>query len=553
MAAVDWFLIWSSARPMVKIFFNMGTFQKKNDCFGFVLAKTGKLTPAGSKNIAQVLVSVLYPCVFLSKIIPAIDNSTWNLLGLMFIWEIMLFIFGYLLGIAIKGLCNPPKNFRHGAVMATMMGNYGDVTLATVQALAIYAPFKAGDVVFGQALVSAYQVIVNLIFFSFCYMEIGKDFIEQDDVETTSTSPASRDGHQPEYDAIAHRSPTPATGTYFHRRKRSLSLTRDPRPSMAMSVHSQSEASGRLGFAKTSNFEDSRILEAKEHYEDEEYNDCNVYKKDNVERDAESADLSLSRKGAGASELTKRASFKAAPDHQESRLGIGASEALLETLLAPLRAIRNATQKPWQAFASWCQDKPMFQHLIRLLRTFSHISAGLKNPTSVSVVTALVISQIPAIKALLVPSDPFATPSVDQEPPLRVLQDTFNFVGAAAVPIGLINMGAAIGCLKVTSLPPARLLLSIAAARLLILPVVGILLCQLITWHFGWIDPDNKIYRFILMFQSCVPTAGSAVFLTQICSPDGSANEIAAVVLVQYSLSFISLTICNAVILTLLQ
>ncbi|TPX31190.1 hypothetical protein SmJEL517_g05405 [Synchytrium microbalum] len=533
--------------------------------FGFILARVGKLSSSGSKTIAQVLVTVLYPCVFMSKIISAIDSSTLQALGFMFIWELVLFALGLGLGLLVRAFCNPPQKFRNGSVMATMMGNWGDISLAVVGSLGNYPPF-GNDAVYGQALVSAYQVIVNLIFFSFCYMYIGRDFTDNEPAEEPPVLvKVEPNNHSTDIDDSTQTpeailSTVASTTSLLAMGEGHVTQASSPHPSLrnrrpsTASVRSFHEArAASISFAP---MPPSLPRPSSTHRNDDEENNeeqHNLLDASHITSDPEEVgDLGISsRQNSNTGAIISRAASV------KKKISVETQPTLIPTkqpfwLFRPIYAVQGKIEEEWQKFVIYAENKPMLKHIAHPPSFVTYFFAGLTNMANVSIIMALVISQIPAIKNLLVPSDIYATPAPDQEPPLRVIQDTFTYIGAAAVPMGLLNMGAAIGRLKVQSLPPARLLLSIAASRLVILPIIAISLCQLVTYHFGWVDPSNKIYRFILMFQCCVPTAGSAVFLTQIWSPDGSADEIAAVILVQYALAFISLTVCNIVILTLL-
>jgi predicted permease len=148
----------------------------------------------------------------------------------------------------------------------------------------------------------------------------------------------------------------------------------------------------------------------------------------------------------------------------------------------------------------------------------------------------------------------FVTTSSREEgtEPLRFLLETIAFLGSFAVPLGLINLGSALGRIKINNLLPLRYIFSIVLAKLFIIPAIGIVIAQLLTFRSSLISPDDKLLRFIFMFQVCsyrlnsqgaVPTANTLVFLTQYHSPNGEADAVAGVVLIEYIVSILTLPV----------
>ena len=126
-------------------------------------------------------------------------------------------------------------------------------------------------------------------------------------------------------------------------------------------------------------------------------------------------------------------------------------------------------------------------------------------PPSLSIIISFVISVIPKLKALFVPGVPGVKfpPAPDGQPPLAILINTATFIGAASVPLGLICVGSALARLQLPqnswrSLPIASIS-AMATARLLIMPVLGVSICQGLT-RAGVIDSGNNVLRFICMY-----------------------------------------------------
>ncbi len=82
-------------------------------------------------------------------------------------------------------------------------------------------------------------------------------------------------------------------------------------------------------------------------------------------------------------------------------------------------------------------------------------------------------------------------------------------MGGIAVPLSLILLGASFARIKVprplSRLPMMAIFLT-TVAKLVVLPVIGVLLVQAMT-KVGLVHKDEKALRFVLMFLSGTPTA----------------------------------------------
>ena len=87
-------------------------------------------------------------------------------------------------------------------------------------------------------------------------------------------------------------------------------------------------------------------------------------------------------------------------------------------------------------------------------------------------------------------------------------------VGAASVPTGLIVLGGSLSSLSLRhGLPPwsppsqtssnnRRSIILMAILKLAVLPVIGVLWTQLLTYHTPLVHPENIILRFIMILLS---------------------------------------------------
>jgi hypothetical protein len=186
---------------------------------------------------------------------------------------------------------------------------------------------------------------------------------------------------------------------------------------------------------------------------------------------------------------------------------------------------------------------------------------SLFTPPNMAIMLALVIGSIPVFKSLFV-GPPSSRPLSERtmNAPIGFAYEVIDFLGNASIQLGILNIGAAfyrlvagfLARLKATRLktdddnakptPFTKRMLTvsvlISALRLLLFPVIGILVWEfLLVRRLRWIDERDVMLRFILMFQSAVPTAQMTVVLTQALDPTGDGWHISSVTFLQYMMA----------------
>ncbi|KAF8728396.1 hypothetical protein AX14_006698 [Amanita brunnescens Koide BX004] len=208
-----------------------------------------------------------------------------------------------------------------------------------------------------------------------------------------------------------------------------------------------------------------------------------------------------------------------------------------ETEAEPSPTNENDTVRPESS-------SPLPLRTLHAARTFI---LSLLNPPSFSILIAFPIALIPTLKALFLQLPSAHIPNApDNLPPLSFILDASQFIGAASVPLGLICLGSALARLPLPrqgewhSLPLGAII-SLAIGKLVIMPVLGTLIVAGMAAH-GLIDRQDKVLMLVCLFLSCLPTATTQVYLTQIYSGTGMAEHLAAFLIPQYILMLGTMT-----------
>ncbi|KAJ3291657.1 Protein M3 [Rhizoclosmatium sp. JEL0117] len=375
------------------------------------------VTAKDSKLLSTILINVLYPCLLFPNVIVGVKPSNIGSFGIMTVASAAIVVLGLLLGTIVLKLTNPPPGFRYGSVMATAMGNHGDMVLAVCISVGNLPPFSAGDSAKGVAYVGAFICFTNIFFFTIGYKYIGEDFKNLPKADQSSLTVVE-------------------------------TVTATRKESHLESIETRIETSEAV--------QPSNILI--------------------IEEDTKSKPTIYS------------------------------------------------TAKEWAIIFF--------------------------NPSTIATILGLIVTMVPVLRNLFYTDDTLTATATSQ--PLAFIFKSFQLVGGGAVPIGILNVGTALGRLQLKKFAPIRVIGAIGFCRLILMPVLGIVLVQVLATH-GIIDANDKMMRFVIMLEAAVPTASTCVFLTQFWHPKGESDMIASVVVVQYGIAMVSMTFALAVMLSLLS
>ncbi|KAG5646033.1 hypothetical protein DXG03_004635 [Asterophora parasitica] len=193
--------------------------------------------------------------------------------------------------------------------------------------------------------------------------------------------------------------------------------------------------------------------------------------------------------------------------------GADAHKSILQTQedVLPTTNQPAVAQKPSTDTSSTTQSGFSMRRLAdpRVLRTFL---SSLLSPPSIGILVSFPIALIPPLKGLFVPlppssstskfSNPHIPPAPDGLPPLSIILDTATFIGAAAVPLGLICLGAALARLNVArdqwrTLPTGAIGM-LAVGKIIVAPILGVGIVTGLV-NSGVISKEDKVLQFVCM------------------------------------------------------
>ncbi|XP_004347980.1 hypothetical protein CAOG_04155, partial [Capsaspora owczarzaki ATCC 30864] len=171
------------------------------------------------------------------------------------------------------------------------------------------------------------------------------------------------------------------------------------------------------------------------------------------------------------------------------------------------------------------------------------------NPPIYAAIVSVIIGMISPIRELFFPALGSSSSA-----PLNFITDAVHTISNAVVPLTTMMLGAELssGPMPLSSLRSTTLTYSSAVAlvvaKLFIMPVLGTLIT--LGAHAASIIPDDPAFRFVMMLESCAP---SAINLIVMCSLHSFLDkELSTILFYMYILSAFTMTGCIMVFLTLL-
>ncbi|GAA5869712.1 hypothetical protein JCM3774_003828 [Rhodotorula dairenensis] len=501
-------LVWLSVKPLIRILIPAAT--------GFALIKRGVFPPDGTRSASLLILNFLLPCLLFSKIVPSFTSENVHAIG-----PIILAAFFYqalpgAIGLLVRACTQTPRRFRYGILAAYMFGNWGDLPTSVVQSVMASAPFNGEeDETLGIAFVSIFILVNYISSFPLQGLRLVQvDYECPIDAETELRHEDGEYGTVRKYWSRLVRG-RPMPHELEEERQRQLRVEEDEldgaKAKEAVAESKVRPASGRAGRPRM----------------------VTAATQTRTSADREDAILLAAPGLQPGHALTDFPLLEPVPSN------FGAHSTASHTQSQTRRA---AGAQPVEAETSTLTSYHP-RASVRVLRSiWGLLRPILTSPPTMVLVSALIISLVPTLRALFVAPDAgasFHPTAPDGKPPLAVLYDTATFVGGASVPTGLIVLGASIAKIKVPR-PISRLplsgILGMAVVRMAIMPIVGFFFVKQLV-RIGMVEADNKVLRFVMVLFSCVPTATQQMTYQLVFAPPGqesNADLLAAYLLMQY-------------------
>ncbi|GAA5824939.1 hypothetical protein JCM3770_006712, partial [Rhodotorula araucariae] len=410
---------------------------------GFTLQRMGSLPQDATRSSSLLLVNLFLPCLLFSKIVPSFTSDNVPAIGPIILTAFFYQAVPLLLGILARAVTPTPRRWRWGVLSSYMFGNWGDLPSAVVLSITSTPPFNgAGDGDLGLAFVSVFILVVYISSFALQGIRIVQlDYTRQIDA------------------ALELRYEDGDFGTarkYLNRLLRGRPMAHELDEERARRDKRDDAGTAGKAFADDKAVQESpqrpRMVSTSMQTDGDDHGEITTVP------------------------LTEFPLLEPVPSglslsHHSSHLSAAAPSS------HPRAAARIA-------YGVWSLIRPIFQ-----------------SPPCIALLSALVISLVPTLRALFVaPTDgsSFHPTAPDGDPPLAVLYDTASFVGGASIPTGLTVLGASMGKIRLPR-PIGRLpLASIASmsfVRLVIQPIIGFYFVRELV-RVGMVSAEKKVLRF---------------------------------------------------------
>ncbi|KAJ7841083.1 auxin efflux carrier transmembrane protein [Mycena olivaceomarginata] len=488
-------LIWISCRPLFRLIICVGC--------GFTITKADIFPAVAARGTGQILLNITLPSLMFSKIIPAFTSQNISALGPLVLVALLYEGISIILAWMVSQIFWVPHRFRWGILVAGGWSNYGDIPTAVVMSITGAAPFNgAADQTLGVAYIAGFLLVYMITFFPMGGSRlVGLDYVGPD-VEPGEVQEAAR-------------------------RRRKLIFLEWP-----------TKVADRLRSRNAPRFDESITPEPE--------------KPQRPLVESKHASFDQDTRAHTGGPIVGAVSSPLPTEAWPSRL---TSPAPTATAVDSGDVLHAPDDRPATPILPTV-DPDSTVRLPRVARRktiYSRIRPFLRNlflPGSVAILISFVIALVPPLKALFVQVDGTHIPAApDGLPPLAFFIDAASFIGAASVPMGLVCLGSALARLSIPrgawrSLPSGAIM-GLAIAKMLVMPVLGVLICDGLV-NAGVISKDDKVLQFVCIFFSCLPTATTQVFVTQVYSGTGSAEHLSAFLIPQYILMLPSMTALTA-------
>lgn len=539
-------VIWSAVKPIIKIYLIIGT--------GFLLAKRNILTVETTRNLSDIILSVLLPCLVFNKIVSNIEDSDIKNVGIICLSSVIIFGTGGLCGVIVKLTSPVPKKWLGGLMAGAIFPNISDIPIAYLQTLDTGLVFTEEEGNKGIA-----HVCIFLAMFTLCLFNIGGfRLIEYD----------FRDILKPVIDEENQNEK-------LQKRLDSGEPTRVPTVSDEEAIEDDDDDDD------DDDNDDETSSSDREAPKDQNpvaltNENHQLHRRNTIDQQELRVLRNRQRRSRRrASSTSTRSNLSRIPTGQSSQMSTLSYYSRMRTpdiRRMPSQTVDDIVNE--YSEIDRIQEHPSQQQLPRLSEVLTTdvgvtgediqnsgppflkkyhlgiVAFFLKNclrPCAASLIASLTIAFIPWVKALFVKTTVYMPDAPDELPPLNFIMDYTSYVGAASVPFALILLGGSIARLKLGRLFPGfwRASLLLVVLRLCVMPILGVLWVNRLV-SAGWIGKDDHMLMFVIMVSWALPSMTTQIYFTAFYTPldaeDRTQMDCASVyLLMQYPVMLISL------------
>lgn len=576
-------VIYAAAKPMFKIYLILGT--------GFLLAKLNILTVDVTRNVSDMVVTVVLPCLAFNKIVENISISDLKSIGVICLSAAILYSFGAFCSLLVILGTPLPKKWRGGCMAGGIFPNISDLPIAYIQTLDTGAVFTEVEGNKGIA-----YVCIFLMTFLFCQFNMGGfklveyDFRNPSDLEsnmlqnnklhksssnknsdTTLDSSTNYDDDMKDKEKVQlPSSPIPSAKVVDAEKSEdlktqmnnldddldnlpdddSLSGSSDMVSSLSSSAasHIGTENQQDLPQEMLTGQEQQQVKNQRTSLRRRRGSGGNSFETQSVLTRLSSGGSSLNTNNTLSQTMSRNLQLRVMPSqtmrnvveeysHANNREALHKINTLTKIITTDIGAANSEAIQEAGASIGFIQ-KYHLNFLVFCLQS-------LMRPVSVALLLSILIALVPWLKALFVrtPRVPDMPNAPDGLPPLSFILDYTSYIGQASVPLGLLLLGTTIARLSIGDLDKKFFISSatLVVLKLCICPIVGVAWASKLR-SLGWLN-DSMIF-FVICITFSLPSATTQFYITATnISPDSEDHTQMECLSIYLLMQYLSLSV----------
>lgn len=536
-------VIYTAVKPIFKIYLIMGV--------GYYLAKRNVLTVDTCRNISDMIITVILPCLVFNKVVSNIENSDIKQIGIIVLTAFFVFSLGAVFAGLVAFFLPCPKNWRGGCISVGLLPNISDLPIAYIQTLATGSVFSEQEGNRGVAYVIIFlacQAFVQFTCGGYKLIEGDMKFVSDcESLEETSMGPRDKNA-------------SPKSGTLKNETSKSLSKRSSKKESVKEKETYSASQNDNDDSGEDSLDQDSRQLSPLDSLPHSLYSIASA--------DPHVGFYNMFRNRTNSTGSRKRTTQRRLSESSIRNYNLRQlpSQTLNDVVHeysqydslkhgeheAAVGGLTDLSLKKSSVSCTGNGKKSVTGSAVEFLKGF--LESCLR-PVSLSLIVSIVIAMIPWVQNLFVTTNQADIPNApDNLPPLSFLMDFASYIGAACVPLGLLMLGATIARLHIKDMPLRlwQVPVCLTLVRLVIMPIIGVAWCTRLN-HIGWFDGD-KMLQFVCSLNWALPPATSLIYLTAFFTPPDSEEHVqmdclAITYIVHYAVLCVSLPFVNTYVI----